>query len=80
MAICLSPGGSTIYNSPHFSEQLMAATQDGVVVLSCGDGAWRENHRALAVHQRSALPRAVLIGNLRYFVTERRSVLARPIG
>lgn len=65
MAICLSPGGSTIYNSPRFSDSLMVATQDGVVTLIPDNNGWHRSHHGLTGHHVCALVREPDSG--RYF-------------
>lgn len=67
MAICLSPGGSTLYDAGvagDFSRQLFVATQHGIAVLEEGeDGAWTEAARHLDGHHVCALLREPLSGN-----------------
>ncbi len=55
MTICLSPGGSTIYDSPRLSDELMVGTQDGVVRLSNDAGNWSLADHTLTGHHVCAL-------------------------
>lgn len=67
MPICLSHGGTAIYDSAEFFGAVWVATQDGVSVVqeSGRNGAWQEVRRTLKGHHVCALLRAPQSG--RYF-------------
>ena len=56
MAICLSPGGTTIYSSQQLSSRLMVGTTQGVVTIDqVSPGAWRKTDQNLERHHVCAL-------------------------
>ncbi len=67
MPICLSHGGTAIYDSEKFSSEVWVATQDGISVIqeSGRRGAWREARRTLEGHHVCALLQEAQSG--RYF-------------
>ncbi len=56
MTICLSPGGSSIYNHSQLSSELLVATVDGVTQLKLADnGQWVKSAQTLTDHHVCAL-------------------------
>ena len=57
MTIGLSHGGSTIYSSPSFSQQVLVGTREGVVTIErdASGSDWRVAHRAITDKHISAI-------------------------
>ena len=56
MTVCLSPGGATIHAANQFSDQVMVATVNGIVVIKeSSNGSWRQIASHLQGHHVCAL-------------------------